>query len=66
MSNSRQYKQLVSDNPDSSDRIFSQQNLWYFQTQEGDQIGPFRYRSEAQSNLDQFMQQLKEKLREET
>lgn len=66
MSNSRQYKQLVSDNPDSSDRIFSQQNLWYFQTQEGDQIGPFRYRSEAQSNLDQFMGQLKEKLREET
>lgn len=64
MSNSRQYKQLVSDNPDSSDRIFSQQNLWYFQTQEGDQIGPFRYRSEAQSNLDQFMRQLKEKLRE--
>ena len=66
MSNSRQYKQLVSDNPDSSDRIFSQQNLWYFQTQEGNQIGPFRYRSEAQSNLDQFMGQLKEKLREET
>lgn len=66
MSNSRQYKQLVSDNPDSSDRIFSQQNLWYFQTQEGDQIGPFRYRSEAQSNLDQLMRQLKEKLREET
>lgn len=66
MSNSRQYKQLVSDNPDSSDRIFSLQNLWYFQTQEGDQIGPFRYRSEAQSNLDQLMRQLKEKLREET
>ena len=66
MSNSRQYKQLVSDNPDSSDRIFSQQNLWYFQTQEGDQIGPFRYRSEAQSNLDQFMQQLKDKLRQTT
>ncbi|PDH34341.1 MAG: hypothetical protein CNF02_06010 [OM182 bacterium MED-G28] len=66
MSNSRQYKQLVSDNPDSSDRIFSLQNLWYFQTQEGDQIGPFRYRSEAQTNLDQFMRQLKEKLREET
>jgi hypothetical protein len=66
MSNSRQYKQLVSDNPDSSDRLFSQQNLWYFQTQEGDQIGPFRYRSEAQSNLDQFMRQLKEKLRQTT
>ncbi|MDG2249303.1 MAG: DUF6316 family protein [Gammaproteobacteria bacterium] len=66
MSNSRQYKQLVSDNPDSSDRIFSQQNLWYFQTQEGDQIGPFRYRSEAQSNLNQFMRQLKEKLSQAT
>ena len=66
MSNSRQYKQLVSDNPDSSDRIFSQQNLWYFQTQEGDQLGPFRYRSEAQSNLNQFMRQLKEKLSQAT
>ena len=66
MSNSRQYKQIVSDNPDSSDRIFSQQNLWYFQTQEGDQIGPFRYRSEAQSNLDQFMRQLKDNLRQST
>ena len=66
MSNSRQYKQLVSDNPDSSDRIFSQQNLWYFQTQEGDQIGPFRYRSEAQCNLNQFMRQLKEKLSQAT
>ena len=64
MSNSRQYKQIDSDNPDSSDRIFSQQNLWYFQTQEGDQIGPFRYRSEAQSNLDQFMRQLKDNLRQ--
>jgi hypothetical protein len=63
MSNSRQNKQLISNNPDASHRIFSQQNLWYFQTQEGDQIGPFRYRSEAQSNLDQFMQQLAEKLR---
>jgi|TARA_B110000014_G_scaffold217705_1_gene172423 hypothetical protein len=63
MSNSRQNKQLISNNPDDSHRIFSQQNLWYFQTQEGDQIGPFRYRSEAQSNLDQFMQQLAEKLR---
>ncbi|NKB31644.1 MAG: hypothetical protein GKR91_00905 [Pseudomonadales bacterium] len=62
MSAARQQDPLKSDAPDRSDRIFSDQNLWYFRTREGDEIGPFRYRSEAESNLDRFMQQLKEKL----
>ena len=62
MPNSRQHEQLVADTHDRSDRVFTQQSLWYFRTREGDEIGPFRYRSEAESNLDRFMQQLKEKL----
>lgn len=47
-----------------SDRVYSQQNLWYFKTREGDEVGPFRYRSEAESNLDRFLSQLKEKLQQ--
>ena len=49
--------------PDRSERIFSEQDLWYFKTREGDKVGPFRYRSEAQSNLENFMEQLKAQLR---
>lgn len=49
--------------PDRSERIFSEEDLWYFKIREGDEIGPFRYRSEAQSNLDRFMEQLKDKLK---
>ena len=49
--------------PDRSERIFSEQDLWYFRTREGDEVGPFRYRSEAQSNLEIFMEQLKAQLR---
>ena len=64
MSDSRQQDQSNSDTNSRSDRVFSQQNLWYFKTREGDDIGPFRYRSEAESNLDKFMEQLKEKLQQ--
>lgn len=49
--------------PDRSERIFSEQDLWYFKIREGDEVGPFRYRSEAQSNLERFMEQLKDKLK---
>ena len=35
-----------------------QQDLWYFRTRDGDDVGPFRYRSEAENNLDRFMHQL--------
>ena len=48
--------------PDRSERIYSEQDLWYFRTREGDEVGPFRYRSEAQSNLENFMEQLKAQL----
>jgi hypothetical protein len=49
--------------PDLSEQLFSEQDLWYFKTREGDQVGPFRYRSEAQSNLESFMEELKAKLK---
>ena len=42
--------------PRRSDRVFSDQHLWYFHTREDNDIGPFRYRSEAESNLAQFME----------
>ena len=49
--------------PDRSERIFSEQDLWYFKIREGDEVGPFRYRSEAQSNLENFMEQLQAQLK---
>ena len=64
MSESRQQDQVNSGTHSRSDRVFSQQNLWYFKTREGDDVGPFRYRSEAESNLDRFMEQLKENLQQ--
>ena len=64
MSESRQQDQYSSDTHNRSDRVFSQQNLWYFKTREGDDVGPFRYRSEAESNLDRFLEQLKEKFQQ--
>ncbi len=42
--------------------MFCQKDLWYFRTREGKEIGPFRYQSEAQSNLDRFLADLKAKL----
>ena len=49
--------------PDRSERLFSEKDLWYFKIREGDEVGPFRYRSEAQSNLESFMEELKAKLK---
>ena len=63
MPNNRQKDNSNTPVPDRSDRIFSEQDLWYFKTREGDKVGPFRYRSEAQSNLENFMEQLKAQLR---
>jgi hypothetical protein len=49
--------------PDRTERLFSEKDLWYFKIREGDEVGPFRYRSEAQSNLESFMEQLKAQLK---
>lgn len=48
--------------PPRSDRFFSSDELWYFRTRENGRVGPFRYRSEAQSSLDRFLRELKSKL----
>ena len=47
---------------DKQTEIYSQDNLWYYQTNEGQEIGPFRYHSEAQSNLNKFLSELKQRL----
>ncbi len=49
-------------NFDRSDRIYTDQELWYFRTREGDNIGPFRYKSEAESNLEKFLRKLADRL----
>jgi hypothetical protein len=40
-----------------ADRMFDdpESGLWYFRTREGKDIGPFRYRSEAQEMLTRFI-----------
>ena len=48
--------------PERTDRVFSEQNLGYFRTREGNTVGPFRYRSEAENNLDRFMTDLRDKI----
>jgi len=62
-SNTRQHDDSSSPPPSRSERVFAQEDLWYFRIREGENIGPFRYKSEAESNLDQFMTHLKHKLR---
>lgn len=47
---------------DQKTEIYIQDNLWYFQTDSGQKIGPFRYQSEAQSNLNKFLSELKQRL----
>lgn len=42
--------------PPRSSRIFHMENLWYFATREGADIGPFHSRDEAKSGLQDFIQ----------
>ena len=63
MSDNRRKDNFQTPAPDRSERIFNEQDLWYFKIREGDEVGPFRYRSEAQSNLENFMEQLKAQLK---
>lgn len=44
----------------SCDRVFSRADLWYFQTKEGKDVGPFRYRDEAELMLTKFVQELQQ------
>jgi len=63
MSDNRRQDKSQMSAPDRSERIFSEQDLWYFKIREGNEVGPFRYRSEAQSNLERFMEQLQNQLK---
>ena len=47
---------------DQKTEIYIQDNLWYYQTDSGQKIGPFRYQSEAQSNLNKFLSELKQRI----
>lgn len=42
------------------DRLFLQTGLWYFRIREGAPIGPFRYRSEAETMLGRFIGQVRQ------
>lgn len=44
-----------------SDRLFQQQGMWFFKTQEGKDVGPFRYRDEAELMLTRFIQEVVDK-----
>jgi hypothetical protein len=63
MTVSRQQDISDSSAQNRTERVFSDNDLWYFKTREGDDVGPFRYRSEAENNLDRFMTQLKKRIR---
>jgi hypothetical protein len=43
-----------------SDRLFNAGGLWYFRTREGKDVGPFRYKDEAELMLTRFVQELLE------
>jgi hypothetical protein len=49
-----------------TDRIYNcdESGLWFFRTREGNNIGPFRYRSEAEEMLGRFIVTLQEAARE--
>lgn len=51
----------VSSNP-LKPSLYTLDNLWYFKDQSGEEVGPFRYRSEAESNLEKFLSQLENQL----
>ncbi|MFT4861325.1 MAG: hypothetical protein ACI95C_000532 [Pseudohongiellaceae bacterium] len=46
----------------SLDKIYTNEDLWYFDTEDGETVGPFRYRSEAENNLTRFLEQLQTQL----
>ena len=46
----------------AEEQIYTKHDVWYYTCPNGKKVGPFRYRSEAKSSLDQFMDQLKNRL----
>ncbi len=56
----RQQDATATTTQSRSERMYSEQDLWYFKVREGDEVGPFRYRCEAESNLHHFIKRLKQ------
>ncbi len=46
----------------SLDKVYANEDLWYFDTEDGETVGPFRYKSEAENNLTRFLAQLQTQL----
>jgi hypothetical protein len=46
----------------SLDKVYTNEDLWYFDTEDGETVGPFRYKSEAENNLSRFLEQLQAQL----
>ena len=46
--------------PERSERMFTRSGMWYFRTREGKDVGPFRYKDEAELMLTRFVQELQE------
>jgi hypothetical protein len=49
----------------AENEIFEDDKLWYFHNSHGEKIGPFRYASEARSNLESLMASLEARLKSE-
>jgi len=62
MTNTRAQDRQITEVPPRTERFFSNDELWYFRTRENERVGPFRYRSEAQSSLERFLNELKDKI----
>ena len=45
----------MTDSQNEQGLIYSQRDLWYFRTSDGREIGPFRYRSEAETGLNTIL-----------
>jgi len=56
--NSMRLTDMGSQDHPRSERLFSDSGLWYFRTREGKDVGPFRYRCEAETMLSNFLNEL--------
>ena len=45
--------------------VYEDNSLWYFRNTLGEQVGPFRYASEAKSNLELLLMKLQTRLKPE-
>lgn len=62
MSDSLLSKTALTGGQHQQPTVYTERDLWYFRTGEGTEIGPFRYRSEAETGLQRFLGNLQERL----